>query len=332
MDRADSTVPRSFADVERRASARTPELGVIGRGVGHTPLAPVPSRGGRGTVWLKTEASNATGTVKARTAYALLCGVLARCDRAGLRLVEYTGGSMGVALADACARLGIDLHLVFPPGSPASLHEAARARGAAVSFGPDGGGFLGTMDAAARIAEDEDRRLLLQHAAGVAVAMHRERTGREIVDGLVRLRVDPVGVAAACGTGGTLIGVLHAMRERWSDAAGVAVFPAEAPYGDPAAPTTARRMNGTGGLGLGVRQPLLRDDEQTLRFRDMPYADALGAVRDLRSSAGIAACTSGAAAWAAASELVDDPAAPGRDAVAILAGRGTPEEWHDALD
>ena len=327
--RADIEAP--FAPLERRALRLLPRLAHLRPAIGATPLVPVPSRAGRGTVWLKAEATNLTGTVKARTAYALLCAAVARAGTPDVRLVEYSGGSLALALAEMCAALGLDLHLAVPHGSPDRLVATLRRYGAHVTHGPQGGGFLGAMDEAVRIAEREGRHLLLQHCAPEAVAVHRERTGAEITARLTQEGVHPVALAAAVGSAGTLVGTSQALRTRWPRCTPLAVLPAEAPYGDGRAPDGARRMNGTGGLGHGLRQPLLAPYEADFTFTEIGYGEALEAMRQLRRSQQIAVSSSAAGAWLSASRIVDQ-APRGRHAVAVAAGRGTAEEWAHAAD
>ncbi|MER6424908.1 pyridoxal-phosphate dependent enzyme [Streptomyces sp. NPDC001137] len=327
--RADIEAP--FAPLERRALGLLPRLAALRPVVGATPLVPVPSRGGRGTVWLKTEAANLTGTVKARTAYALLCAAVARAGTRDVRLVEYSGGSLALALAEMCAVLGLDLHLAVPHGSTERLVAALLRHGARVTHGPEGAGFLGAMDEAVRIAAREERRLLLQHCAPEAVAVHRERTGTEITARLTAEGVRPLALAAAVGSAGTLVGTTQALHTRWPGCTPVAVFPAEAPYGDGRAPGGARRMSGTGGLGHGLKQPLLAPYEDDFSFAETGYAEALDAMRQLRRTQQIAVSSSAAGAWLHASRIVDE-GPRGSHAVAVAAGRGTAEEWTHAAD
>jgi len=329
-ERATREPASSFAAIEERAHALLPDLARIRPTVGGTPLTAVPSRGGHGRVWLKLEAANATGTVKARTAYALLCAAVARTGRADVRLIEYSGGSLALALAEFCHLLGLDLHLVVPDGAPDRLRRQLSAQGATLSTGVRGGGFLGAMETAARTAVAEDREFLLQHCATEVVAMHAEHTGAELLGQLAEAGARPVALVGTVGSGGSVAGVGRAMWERYPACRVVAVFPAEAPYGDPAPPTATRRMNGTGGLGYGLRQPLLRSDEHRMEIRTVAYPDALAAMRHLRAAHELAVCSSGAGAWLAASAVVDD--VPGTEAVALIAARGTQEEWAHAAE
>ncbi|ONI77933.1 hypothetical protein ALI144C_31530 [Actinosynnema sp. ALI-1.44] len=315
--------------MERQAHAVLPELAALRPTVGATPVIPVPSRAGKGTVWLKMEATNATGSMKARTAYALLCGVVARAGTRAVRLTEYSGGSLALALAEFCGELHLDLHLVVPHGASQRLRRQLHTQGAKVSTGLPGTGFLGAMEAAVRVAAEENRELLLQHCARDVVAMHREHTGAELVDQLRQAGVRPEAFAAAVGSGGSVIGIAQALWPCEPDCRILALFPAEAPYGDPAPPGEAPRMSGTGGLGHGLRQPLLEPHESRIELCTVAYPEALVAMRHLRATHGVAVCGSGAGAWLAASTVVD-AAAPVAAAVALIAARGTAEEWAHA--
>jgi cysteine synthase A len=59
-------------------------------------------------VWLKLESGNPIGSYKDRMAVSTISGALTRGDVGpGDRVVEYTGGSTGMALAPVCARAGL---------------------------------------------------------------------------------------------------------------------------------------------------------------------------------------------------------------------------------
>ncbi|WP_406184067.1 pyridoxal-phosphate dependent enzyme [Streptomyces sp. NBC_01006] len=323
-------ITRAFAPLEAEAHRLLPRLAALRPGIGDTPLVPVPSRAGRGTVWLKTEAANTYGSVKSRTAYALLCAAVASAGSPRLRLAEYSGGSLAVALAELCGQLGLDLHLVVPYGASDRLLDQLRRQGAETTTAREGTGFLGAMDEAVRVAEREDRHLLLQHCAAAGAALHREHTGAEIIGQLSGYGVEPAALAAAVGTGGSLAGTAMALGSAWPDCRPLAVFPAEAVYGDERAPDGARRMSGTGGLGHGLRQPLIAAFPQDFfSFTAVAYPQALQAMRHLRREHGIAVSGSGAGAWLGASAEVDQ-GPRGRSAVAVVASRGTIEEWEHA--
>ena len=325
-DRAALEAP--FAPLERRAHQLLPRLAAIRPALGCTPLVAVPSRGGRGTVG---EGGGRQPHRHRQGPYRLRAAVRGRGPgrhpRGPPRRVS--GGSLALALAEMCALLGLDVHLAVPYGSPERLTGALRRYGAQVTHAPQGTGFLGAMDEAARIAEREERHLLLQHCAPEAVAVHREQTGAEIVARLAREGIRPGVLAASVGSAGTLTGTAQALRARWPGCRVTAVFPAEAPYGDTRAPDGTRRMSGTGGLGHGLRQPLLAPYEDGFAFAGVSYPQALKAMSRLRRTQQIAVCSSAAGAWLSASRVIDEDLRGGH-AVAVAAGRGTTEEWDHA--
>ena len=321
--------PPAFRELEEAAHRIMPELGVLRPSIGDTPLVEVGSAAGHGRVLLKLESGNTTGTVKARTAYALLCAAVVREGSRRVRVVEYSGGSLALALAEFCSLLELDLHLVVPDGTTERLRRTLRGHGATVSNGRPGTGFLGAMDEAVRVAAREGRQLLLQHCAAEATAVHRDLTGAEIVAALTARGLRPAALSAAVGSGGTLLGTSLAVGAVWPDCRMLAVFPAEAPYATPLPPDGARRMSGTGGLGHSLPQPLLEHHVDAFEFPTIDYRDALHAMRLLRSTYQLAVSSSAAGAWLSASAAVDQ-GAPGQVAVAVAAARGTYEEWAHA--
>ena len=81
--------------------------------IGNTPLVEVPGDDDRGTIWVKMEGGNPTGSYKDRMALAMVQGA-ERAGRLapGQAVVEYTGGSTGSSLALVCALTGHPLHIV----------------------------------------------------------------------------------------------------------------------------------------------------------------------------------------------------------------------------
>ena len=91
-------------------------------------------------VWLKYEAVNPTGSYKDRMAKSVLVNALKRGDVSqGDKVVEYTGGSTGSALAFVSAALGLDFCAVFSDAFSKSKQHMMEAFGADVivekSFG-----------------------------------------------------------------------------------------------------------------------------------------------------------------------------------------------------
>ena len=87
--------------------------------IGNTPIIKlqkiVPENAAE--VWLKYEAVNPTGSYKDRMAKSVLVNALKRGDVSqGDKVVEYTGGSTGSALAFVSAALGLNFCAVFSDG------------------------------------------------------------------------------------------------------------------------------------------------------------------------------------------------------------------------
>ncbi|MFF9088243.1 cysteine synthase family protein [Streptomyces sp. NPDC014991] len=213
--------------------------------IGGTPLVPVrvPLSDRTLRLWLKLEWDNPFGSIKARTAEALL-NALEATGRLGpgKRVVESTSGNLGIALAGLCAARGYACTLVVEPSTPHDSVARMRELGADVVVVPDVPGGR-TLDARLRAVEN----LLSQDPAAVWTdqyhspanpGVHESRTGAELA------RQAPDGsydaVAVAVSTGGTLAGVAQFFRDHLPaarviavDAVGSAALggpPAERPY------------------------------------------------------------------------------------------------------
>jgi cysteine synthase A len=113
--------------------------------IGNTPLVRLrgfePENGAE--IWLKLEGGNPTGSYKDRMAVAVLGRALERGDiRPGDRVVEYTGGSTGTALAFVSAVLSLRFTAVFSDAFSDSKRLAMEAFGAQVLVEPSEGGRI----------------------------------------------------------------------------------------------------------------------------------------------------------------------------------------------
>ncbi|WP_164494608.1 pyridoxal-phosphate dependent enzyme, partial [Streptomyces sp. ADI92-24] len=81
---------------------RYPGLARFRERLGDTPLIEVPTAPGGASILAKCEWGNPAGSVKDRVAYALVCDAIRRHGNRpaeDLRLVEYSGGNLGLALS-----------------------------------------------------------------------------------------------------------------------------------------------------------------------------------------------------------------------------------------
>ena len=103
--------------------------------IGNTPIIKlqkiVPENAAE--VWLKYEAVNPTGSYKDRMAKSVLRNALRRGELSpGDKVVEYTGGSTGSALAFALATLGLKFCAVFSDAFSKSKQKTMETFGADV--------------------------------------------------------------------------------------------------------------------------------------------------------------------------------------------------------
>jgi cysteine synthase len=308
---------------------RYPGLARFRERLGDTPLIEVPSRPGGATILAKCEWGNPAGSVKDRAAYALVCEAIRRHGNRpaeDLRLVEYSGGNLGLALSYLCAETGIPLRLVVASFTSESVLDTLRSRGTVVDIAPKEEGFLGTIRQALRIAAGDDSwQLLFQHVNPANMIIHQATTGKEIVKQLDGRR--PHTWVAAIGTGGTLIGVLNMLRPISPGVRAVGVTPAESPYGHGGPPATPRGLCGTGGLGYGLKQPFVKAYEDHIAAHyHVSYPDAVEGAAEFFSLTGTRIGTSASANWLVARRIAAE-LPPHELVVTMFADAGTPEQW-----
>jgi cysteine synthase A len=311
---------------------RFPALAAFAGQLGRTPLQEVPVPAGSARVLAKAEWRNPCGSVKDRTAFALLCDFLSQHENpAAVPLIEYSGGNLAGPLSVLAEQLGIDLTLVLSDATPDDYVHQLRGHGAKVELVDRCHGFLAVMNRARELAAapGAHRQLLYQHRSQANVWMHRTSTGPEIADqlagefgGLV-----PDRFVASVGTGGTLVGVLAALKARHPAVRGVAVTPSELPYGSPLPPNGKPKYAGSGGLGDGIRQPFVLDGESDIaEFHTLSRDDALAAMAEYLDRTGTRIGSSAAANWKVAAEVARR-LGPDGVVVTIFPDAGSPSEW-----
>lgn len=166
------------------------------------------------SVFLKIEGLNPAGSVKLKTAVALVEEAEASgCRFPRTRLIESTSGNLGVALAMVCAAKGYSLTCVTDPNAnpqTVRLMEALGAEVVVITARDGNGGYLQSrIDyIQERQGREPDLYWLNQYASPAGPQAHRQRTGRSIFEQLGR--VDYVFVGA--GTTGTLMGCAQFFR------------------------------------------------------------------------------------------------------------------------
>ncbi|WP_405864699.1 pyridoxal-phosphate dependent enzyme [Streptomyces sp. NBC_01515] len=316
-----------FGDVHKRY----PAMADFHARLGGTSLREVPSEQGGARILAKCEWENPNGSVKDRTAYALMADALrTHGDRPPeeLRLLVYSGGKLASAMSLLGQRTGVRTRFVLMSSSPPSLLEKLRERGAEVDLVPAGGGFLQTIRASQRIAAAEpDWTAVFQHSNPVNVAIHQRTTGGEILSDLGDAR--PAAWLASIGSGGTFVGVLRALRGRFPDIRAIGVTPQEAPYANPGRPGGKPTYEGSGGHGYGIRQPFVKAHDDLIEgHRHVTLPRALRGMGEFFDLTGLRIGSSAAANWLAAKEVAAE-LPPDAVVVTVFACAGNPEQWSE---
>lgn len=179
-------------------------------------------------IYAKAEFFNPTGSVKDRTALALIedaerRGVLKK----GGAVVEPTSGNTGIALAAVAAVKGYKAVLTMPENMSAERINLIKAYGARVVLTPAAAGMRGAIEEAERIvSQNHDAVLAGQFTNPANTEVHARTTGPEIwrdTGGDIDIFVCGVG------TGGTLTGAGKYLKRKNPAIKIIAVEPASSP-------------------------------------------------------------------------------------------------------
>jgi cysteine synthase len=249
----------------------------------------------------KLEMFNPLSSVKDRAALHMLRAA----EAAGLlppargTVIEATSGNTGISLAALCAVRGHRCILVLPDNATAERRLLLGAFGAEIVESPHEGGLPAAIVMAEGLHQSIPGSWLAhQDKNPDNVAAHYDRTGPEIwaaCDGDVDVLVCTVG------TGGTLTGIAHYLKER-RNVHVVAVEPAASPVmsGGPPGP---HRIPGIGGGFINDVTDMACIDE----IVTVTNEEAAAATLDLATSAGLLAGISSGAAVHASRVVARDP-------------------------
>lgn len=300
--------------------------------LGNTGLIELPSPKEDVKIFGKCEWENPFGSVKDRTAFALLARLVdEHPEILTMRgeIVEYSGGNLGVALANIAKHLNLPLTVFLSSKSSDDIVEAIESLGGRVRKVPPGGGFLAVMtEAFEYVSQNDNSYLLYQHVNGYNPLVHEFMTGVEISNSLKEMRIKgPISLIASVGTGGTLAGTARALRKHFSEVGIYALSPSELTYGSEAPPNDDPKLAGSGGFGCGLKQPFVHSIESTIaEYVSVGYEEALEAGASLIMQVNEAVSSSGAAAWLSAYRLAETSSRP-ESYVVILPSRPTASEF-----
>ena len=189
-----------------------------------TPLVAVQLAPSDPVIWCKLEFLNPSGSTKDRIAnYILSHAWRSGAIDAGSTVVEASSGSTSIAMAMACAQLGVRFIAVMPEGVANERVLIIRAYGGEVQFSPKAEGIRGAIGAVERIVADDGAFCPRQFENPDNVEAHRVGTAREVLAEIPGGLVDVV--VSGVGTGGTLVGLYRGLTDGGCDVTPVLARP-----------------------------------------------------------------------------------------------------------
>ncbi len=288
--------------------------------IGRTPLVELNrfsiAQGLKTPIIAKVESFNPGGSVKDRIALAMIedaekAGRL----KPGATIIEPTSGNTGVGLALVSAVKGYHLILTMPETMSVERRNLVKAYGAQVKLTSGRDGMKGAIKAAEELRDSIPGSIILGQFSNPANPQrHYETTGPEIwadTDGKVDIFV------AGVGTGGTVSGIGHYLKEQNPQVQIVAVEPSASPVlsGGQSGPHKIQ------GIGAGF-VPETYNSAYIDEVVGVGNDEAILAGRQLAQQEGLLAGISSGAAVFAAAQIARRPGNENKRIVALLPDTG----------
>lgn len=186
--------------------------------VGNTPMLELhyTYKGKPSKIYVKCEHYNLTGSIKDRMALYIL--QKAHCGghiKPGDTIIEATSGNTGIAFSAIGKALGHNVKIFMPNWLSKERMDIIKSLGAEIVLvSKEEGGFLGSINMCNHLAETDDSVFLPHQFENLYNAeAHEVTTGKEILHQLSNCGLSPDAFVAGVGTGGTVMGVGHALRK-----------------------------------------------------------------------------------------------------------------------
>lgn len=268
------------------------------------------------TVLGKMESLNPGGSVKDRIALSMIEDAEAAGRlKPGSTIVEPTSGNTGIGLALVAAVKGYRIILTMPEDMSLERRRLLERYGAELVLTPAVEGMTGAVFAAQELCREHPDYFMPQQFENPSnPAIHERTTAREILEATGN-RID--AFVAGVGTGGTITGVGHVLRQEFGDKVLiVAVEPARSPVlsGGRAG------MHGIQGIGASFVPGVLDREtyDEIIRVEDK---DAMAYSRLLAREEGILAGISAGANVFAARKVAERLGA-GKTVVTVICDTG----------
>ena len=288
--------------------------------IGHTPLLAAKSFAKahelKANLLVKLEYFNPSGSVKDRIAIAMVeqaekDGKIAP----GATLIEPTSGNTGIGIASVAAARGYRAILTMPETMSVERRNLLKAYGAEIVLTEGAQGMKGAIARAEQLQKEIPNSFIPSQFENLAnPAAHERTTGPEIwadTDGKVDVFV------AGVGTGGTVTGTGHYLKQQNPAVHVVAVEPTDSPVLSGGKPGPHKLQ----GIGAGFVPDTLDTKvyDEVIRVSN---DDAFAYGREFAQREGALVGISSGAALAAAVELAKRPEYAGKTIVALLPDGG----------
>lgn len=288
--------------------------------IGKTPLVEIENvekaHELKAKILVKLEYRNPAGSVKDRAAYYMIKDA----EEKGLLkedsvIIEPTSGNTGIGLAAIAAAKGYKTILTMPETMSVERRNILKAYGAEIVLTDGSKGMKGAIAKAQELAAETKGAFIPEQFENSANAQaHYETTGPEIwedTDGNVDIFV------ASVGTGGTITGTGHYLKEKNSNIRVVAVEPADSPVLSGGA-AGAHKIQG---IGAGF-VPKVLDTQVYDEIITIENQEAFDTSKELTKREGLLTGISSGAALNAAIKLAKRPENEGKTIVVLLPDSG----------
>lgn len=288
--------------------------------IGGTPLLELKNiekkYGLKARLLAKLEYLNPAGSTKDRAAMSILDDALKRgILKDNSVIIEPTSGNTGIGLAAVAAARGYKVIIVMPDNMSKERILTIKAYGAEIVLTDGAKGMQGAIDKAEELQKEIPDSFIAGQFTNPANAMaHYRTTGPEIyedTDGAVDYFV------AGVGTGGTITGTGHFLKEKKPDVRVIAVEPS----GSPVLSGGKSGPHGLQGIGAGFIPEVLDTGvyDEVITVSD---EEAFETGRMLGKTEGILSGISSGAALKAAIDVAKRPEAEGKTVVVLLPDTG----------
>ncbi len=232
-----------------------------------TPTIPFADERTGCTLWLKLDYLLPSGCTKDRMATNIVAHAIASGEVSPSTIVvEASSGSTSIALSMVCATVGVPFRAYMPKSVSGERVLMIRRLGGEVVLTPADQGMGGAVSAMLLDTSTQaDLYAARQFENPRNVFAHRHSTGPQLIQQAgVRLH----GFVAGVGTGGTLMGVAHALRDHGYDTLIARAMPTAAAGGSQVVGGIPGVVDGMSQLlapdAVGLEDPVLVPEQEAL--------------------------------------------------------------------